>query len=74
VEPAATAPPSRNMTATHSWRRSGQGRGRSAAPEALSWERYVQAVYVVNVVAARAVCNYKVRADSGLFEQHCLMS
>ena len=42
MEPAAAAPPSRNMTVTHSWRRSAQGRGRSAAPEALSWERYVQ--------------------------------
>ena len=60
MDPTANAA-SRNLAASRSWRRSGLGRGRGHALEP-SWERYVQAVYVVNVVAARAICNYKVRA------------
>ena len=39
---AAVVPPSRNVTATHSFRRGGPGRGRGEVPDVPSWERYVQ--------------------------------
>ena len=60
IDPTA-AVANRSLAATRSWGRSALGRARGAnVPDAPSWERYVQAVYVVNVVAARAICNYKV--------------